>query len=72
MSDENPAERIHDGRSWEEFCDTLKAAGRVILAEGAPDDELNRAEGFRYLGRLTRAGLEAFLEYADQIGRAHV
>jgi len=65
MTEESAIDRIHSGKSWEEFCDTLKAAGQTILAEGAPDDDLNRAEGFRYLSRLTRAGLEAFLEYAD-------
>jgi hypothetical protein len=65
MSEDSPAERIRTGKSWEEFCDSLKAAGQTILAEGAPEDDLNRAEGFRYLSRLTRAGLESFLEYAD-------
>lgn len=35
MSDESSAERIRTGRSWEEFCDTLKLAGQTILAEGA-------------------------------------
>ena len=59
------ADHIRTGKSWEEFCDTLKAAGQVILSPDAPDDLLNRAEGFRYLSRLTRAGLEAFIEYAD-------
>jgi hypothetical protein len=59
------SERIRTGASWNEFCDTLKAAGAVILREGAPDDAFTRAEGFRYLSRLVRAGLEAFLEHAD-------
>ncbi|MEE8581010.1 MAG: hypothetical protein V3T33_05410, partial [Myxococcota bacterium] len=65
MSDQSSIDRIRTGKSWDEFCDALKAAGQTILAEGAPDDLLNRSEGFRYLSRLTRAGLEAFLEYAD-------
>ena len=58
-------ERVMSGRSWEEFCDTLKAAGQTILGEGSPDNALDRAEGFRYLARLARAGLETFLEHAD-------
>jgi hypothetical protein len=65
MSDETSWDRIRTGKSWDEFCDTLKAAGQSILAEGSPDNPLDRSEGFRYLSRLTRAGLESFIEYAD-------
>ena len=66
QSDRGEAERrILDGRAWEEFCDTLKAAGSVVLGERTPDDPLDRAEGWRYLTRLTRAALETFLEDAD-------
>ena len=59
------ARRILSGRSWADFCDTLKAAGGAIAAAGAPRDALDQAEGYRYLSRLIRAGLEAFVEYAD-------
>jgi hypothetical protein len=52
-----------DGRAWEHFCDQLKAAGAKIVAHS--EDELDRVEGFRYLARLTRAGLETFLEHGD-------
>lgn len=59
-------ERVMDGTSWNEFCDALKAAGhKVILSDTAPKDSLDRAEGFRYMARLTRAALESFLEAAD-------
>jgi len=58
-------QRIVSGQSWDEFCETLKAAGAAINATGAPDDPLTQAEGYRYLTRLLRAGLEAFLEYSD-------
>ncbi len=61
------ARRIVDGTSWNEFCDTLKAAGTAMVYDGAPRDALNQAEGYRYLSRLTRAGLEAFVEYADPL-----
>jgi hypothetical protein len=60
-------QRIASGKAWSEFCDDLKAAGHVILSSGTPDDPLNRAEGLRYLTRLTRAGLEAFVEYNDPL-----
>jgi hypothetical protein len=62
----NPSEqRILDGTAWEEFCDTLKAAGAVVLGENTPRDPFDRAEGFRYLSRLARAALETFVEAAD-------
>jgi hypothetical protein len=58
-------QRITSGASWSEFCDELKAAGHVLLSPGTPRDPFQQAEGMRYLTRLTRAGLEAFVEYAD-------
>jgi hypothetical protein len=59
------SERVVSGRAWEEFCDTLKAAGASLHFPGAPRDAASQAEGLRYLTRLTRAGLEAFVEHAD-------
>lgn len=58
-------ERVVDGRTWEEFCDSLKAAGAVVLAADTPRDPVLRAEGWRYLTRLTRAALETFVEASD-------
>ncbi len=58
-------ERIVSGTSWEEFCDTLKSAGASIIGMDPPMDPLTQAEGYRYLSRLIRAGLEAFIEYSD-------
>ncbi|MEZ5436388.1 MAG: DUF1214 domain-containing protein [Pseudomonadales bacterium] len=58
--------RVMDGRSWDDFCDALKKIGRdVVLANTAPTDPNERAEGWRYLARLTRGALESFLEAAD-------
>ena len=59
------SERILDGRSWGEFCETLKRAGDVVLRDGSPHDAFDRAEGFRYLSRLTRVALESYIEFAD-------
>jgi hypothetical protein len=64
-AEDQAASRILSGRSWAEFCDTLKAAGSAIAGPGSPKDPLDQAEGYRYLSRLIRAGLEAFVEYAD-------
>ena len=63
--DDIAEQRIVSGRAWEEFCDTLKAAGASLSFPGTPRDAFSQAEGYRYLTRLTRAGLEAFVEYAD-------
>jgi hypothetical protein len=58
-------QRIVTGQSWEEFCDQLKLAGASLQYPGTPRDPFQQAEGLRYLSRLTRAGLEAFVEYSD-------
>jgi hypothetical protein len=59
------AERIVSGKSWDEYCDQLKAAGASLMYPGSPRDPFQQAEGMRYLSRLTRAGLEAFVEFND-------
>lgn len=58
-------QRIVSGKAWEDFCDQLKLAGTALKSSGAPQDAFNQAEGLRYLARLTRAGLEAFVEFND-------
>ena len=66
-SEESFREKGMNGKAWEEFCDFLKMAGNVVLRDESPDSPLDRAEGFRYLGRLTRAALEGFVEFADPL-----
>jgi hypothetical protein len=63
--DDEAAARVLSGRTWEEFCDSLKAAGASLHFPGTPRTPLDQAEGVRYLSRLVRAGLEAFVEHAD-------
>ena len=63
--DDVAARRVTSGESWNEFCDSLKAAGAALRFPGAPQDPFNQAEGYRYLSRLARAGLTAFIEHAD-------
>lgn len=58
-------QRIVSGKAWEDFCDQLKLAGATLHYAGTPQDAFNQAEGIRYLTRLTRAGLEAYVEYGD-------
>lgn len=59
------SQRIVSGRSWSEFCDHLKTAGAALVYPGAPADPFQQAEGVRYLSRLTKAALEAYVEYGD-------
>jgi hypothetical protein len=59
------SKRVVTGKSWEEFCDQLKAAGAALMYPGVPTDPFQQAEGLRYLTRLTRGGLEAYVEYSD-------
>lgn len=65
MSQGLGVEGIVDGTAWEEFCDALRDAGVVLRRPGSPAGTLDRAEGCRYLSRLTRLALEKFVEHAD-------
>ena len=56
-------DRVVSGAAWHEFCDALKAAGDLVVARSESD--LDRAEGFRFLSRLTRGGLASFVEGGD-------
>lgn len=67
MSMSEVEQKVVDGTLWEEFCDTLKAAGKIIQSEKAPKDVFNQAEGYRYLSRLLRGGLESFMEFRDPL-----
>jgi hypothetical protein len=58
-------QRVVSGKTWIDFCDNLKAAGAALAYPGTPRDAFQQAEGLRYLSRLARAGLEAYVEYSD-------
>ena len=45
-------------QTWEQFCEDLKAAGSQLIREDLPLDELDAAEGLRYLSRLLRTDLD--------------
>jgi len=64
-TDDNAVRDVMSGAVWDEFCDTLKRAGQQVLRPEAPVSELDRAEGWRYLTRLLRIGLEMHLEFDD-------
>ena len=51
--------------TWEAFCEDLKRAGSQLIRDDLPLDELDAAEGLRYLSRMVRTGLERHVESAD-------
>jgi hypothetical protein len=65
MSKNDSEQAILDGSLWADFCDNLKEAGEIVLGSTTPTDAFNRAEGYRYLTRLLRAGLESNVEFSD-------
>lgn len=56
--------RLIDETVWDEFCDRLKSAGRLVMAS-APEDPFDRAEGLRYVGRIASHALTSFIEDSD-------
>lgn len=61
----NPHDDLLNGSAWSAFCRRLEEAGNLILSPKAPRDPVTVAEGHRYLTRLLRGGLEAFMEFGD-------
>ena len=51
--------------AWTDFADRVKAAGEAITGDGYPDDPRMRAEGYRYVGRLTSLAHQLYLEFGD-------
>jgi hypothetical protein len=49
-------------RAWDEFCDLLRESAAVLRRDDLGLDTFDRAEGLRYLARLTQNGLLSFLE----------
>ncbi|PNW88193.1 hypothetical protein CHLRE_01g018450v5 [Chlamydomonas reinhardtii] len=70
---------VDDGRAWIEFCESLKGLADYVVPSPGADrtaspapatgaaavDALDRREGLRYMSRVLRGGVEAFLESWD-------
>ncbi|WP_319456361.1 MULTISPECIES: DUF1214 domain-containing protein [unclassified Mycobacterium] len=51
--------------AWESYSDRVKAAGQSIA--GFTDDPRLRAEGYRYVGRLSNLAHQIYLEFGDPL-----
>ena len=58
-------QRVASGAAWRDFCRRLEAIGEIVLGARIADTPIDRAEGYRYLTRLTRIALDMHLENAD-------
>ncbi|QKS01403.1 DUF1214 domain-containing protein [Sphingomonas sp. CL5.1] len=58
-------QRVASGEVWRDFCRKLEAIGEVVLGAPIAHTPIDRAEGYRYLTRLTRIALDMHLENAD-------
>lgn len=58
-------QRLLSGQAWDDFCDTLKLAGRHIEAFDGPLSDLDRAEWYRFMTRLARSSMERLIENAE-------
>lgn len=51
--------------AWTDFCTRLAAIGERIVGDEFPNGDRERAEGFRYLGRMAVFATQWFVEFAD-------
>jgi hypothetical protein len=58
-------DRLNSGQAWEDYCDRLRQAGRIIERFGNEITPLDRAEWYRYLSRLIRNSFERFIENSE-------
>ncbi len=63
--DRRATQRLVEGESWDDFCEALKGAGRIIEQFGALPTDQDRAEWYRFLSRLVRNGFERFVENCE-------
>ena len=57
--------RLMSGEAWEDFCETMKVAGRMVETFGDEVSDQERGEWYRFLSRLTRNGFERFVENCE-------
>lgn len=60
------AGRLVSGQAWDDFCNSLRDAGQLILQADQPDDPRVRAEGFRFLLGLVKVGVAQAGELSER------
>ncbi len=60
---QQPTQQPED--SWTRFVDALRPASELLQRQRTPQDELTQAEGYRYLARIIRVGMEMSHEYTN-------
>jgi len=61
------AGRLLAGSAWEDFCDRLKAAGKIVLDPAVSVSEQDQAEGYRHLLRLLWVSMNELMENNDPL-----
>jgi hypothetical protein len=56
---------VGDGVAWGDLLAQLQRVGKFVLGEGAPANDLDRAEGWRHLAALLRLGIGEMLIDVD-------
>jgi len=57
--------RLLSGEAWNDFCDALKRAGRIIHEAHPGAARNDRAAGYRYLSGLVDAAIRFSVDFAD-------
>jgi hypothetical protein len=61
------AERLTTGQAWDEFCDSLKATGEIVLDPTVRVTDQDQAEGYRHLLRLLWVAMNELMENNDPL-----
>jgi len=64
MSDKAQA-RLLSGQAWDDYCEQVRQAGKMIDRFGDTVDDLDRAEWYRFMSRLVRNGFERYVENCE-------
>lgn len=59
--------RLLTGEAWEDFCESLKRAGKAVLEANPTASPSDRADGFRYLAGLANAAIRFSIDHADPV-----